>query len=63
MVDEGTFQIVEKRGGDFYVTFHGYDYTRRRAARGVARTADFATWEAGDAYDVAIATKRIFPYV
>jgi hypothetical protein len=63
MVDEGTFQIVEKRGGDFYVTFHGYDYKRRRAARGVARTADFATWEAGDAYDVGIAMKRILPCV
>eukprot|EP00658_Telonema_sp_P-2_P073843 TRINITY_DN6297_c0_g1_i1.p1 TRINITY_DN6297_c0_g1~~TRINITY_DN6297_c0_g1_i1.p1 ORF type:complete len:522 (+),score=39.78 TRINITY_DN6297_c0_g1_i1:251-1816(+) len=45
MVDEGTPQIVEKVGGDFYVTFHGYDYARKAAARGVARTADFVTWE------------------
>jgi hypothetical protein len=45
MVDEGTPEIVEKVGADFYVTFHGYDYARRRAARGVARTADFVTWE------------------
>lgn len=45
MVDEGTFDIVEKAGADFIVTFHGYDYQRRKAARGVARTADFVTWE------------------
>eukprot|EP00041_Stephanoeca_diplocostata_P036974 m.1375956 g.1375956 ORF g.1375956 m.1375956 type:complete len:476 (+) comp24962_c1_seq7:121-1548(+) len=45
MVDEGTPEIVEKVGGDFYVTFHGYDYKKKAAARGVARTADFVTWE------------------
>ena len=45
MVDEGTPEIVEKVGADFYVTFHGYDYARKLAARGVARTADFTTWE------------------
>ena len=45
MIDEGTFQIVEKVAGDFYVTFHGYDYQRKAAARGVARTADFVRWE------------------
>lgn len=28
----------------FYVTFHGYDYASRRAARGVATTPDFVTW-------------------
>ena len=44
MVDEGTPEIVEKVGGDFIVTFHGYDYGRKRSARGVARTPDFATW-------------------
>ena len=44
MVDEGTPEIVEKAGGDFYVTFHGYDYERKLGARGVARTPDFATW-------------------
>jgi hypothetical protein len=27
------------------VTFHGYDYARKRAARGVARTRDFVAWE------------------
>lgn len=45
MVDEGTPEIVEKVGGDFYVTFHGYDYKRKAAARSVARTADFISWE------------------
>ena len=45
MVDEGTFDIVEKSGGYFYVTFHGYDYKRRLAARGVARTTDFQHWD------------------
>lgn len=44
MIDEGTPQIVEKLDGDFYVTFHGYDYNRKQAARGVARTPDFFTW-------------------
>lgn len=50
MVDEGTFHIVEKLGPYFYVTFHGYDYKRRLAARGVARTTNFHHWEtdAGD---------------
>eukprot|EP01047_Picozoa_sp_COSAG01_P045956 COSAG01_NODE_4274_length_5190_cov_1.718916_5_plen_697_part_00 len=45
MIDEGTFDIVEKVGAEFIVTFHGYDYQRRQAARGVARTADFVVWE------------------
>lgn len=45
MVDEGTPEIVEKVGGEFLVTFHGYDYGRKQAARGVARTPDFVTWE------------------
>ena len=45
MVDEGTPDIVEMAGGEFYVTFHGYDYARKRGARGVARTADFVAWE------------------
>lgn len=45
MIDEGTPEIVEKRDGKFYVTFHGYDYNRKAAARGVARTPDFVNWE------------------
>lgn len=44
MGDEGTPEIVEKRGGEYYVTFHGYDYKRKQAARAVARTADFVVW-------------------
>jgi len=44
MQDEGTPEIVAKSGGDFYVTFHGYDYKTRAAARGVARTPDFVNW-------------------
>ena len=43
-VDEGTPDIVEKRGDEFIVTFHGYQYGARRAVRGVAATADFVTW-------------------
>ena len=43
-VDEGTPDIVEKVGDEFIVTFHGYDYAARAAVRGVAATADFATW-------------------
>jgi hypothetical protein len=44
MGDEGTPEIVEKFRGEFYVTFHGYDYKRKEAARGVARTRDFVSW-------------------
>ena len=42
--DEGTPDIVEKVNGDFYVTFHGYDYVSKRAVRGVAATKDFVNW-------------------
>lgn len=49
MVDEGTPEIVEKVDGKFYVTFHGYDYGRKAAARGVARTTDFFNWEVSGA--------------
>lgn len=45
MVDEGTYHIVEKIDGYFFVTFHGYDYQRKQAARGVARTKDFEQWD------------------
>lgn len=41
---EGTPEIVEKRDGFFYVTFHGYD--KPLTYRGVARTLDFLNWEA-----------------
>ena len=43
-VDEGTPQIVEKVGSDFFVTFHGYDYGTKAAVRGVARTPNFVAW-------------------
>ena len=42
--DEGTPQIVEKAFGEFFITFHGYDYSRNKAVRGVARTEDFVSW-------------------
>jgi hypothetical protein len=45
LLDEGTPDIVEKRDGYFYVTFHGYDYKANKAARGVARTPDFVNWQ------------------
>jgi hypothetical protein len=44
-VDEGTPDIIAMRGGYFYVTFHGVDYTIGRSYRGVARTRDFDHWE------------------
>jgi len=47
-VDEGTPQIVEKRNGLFFVTFHGYDYGLKKSARGVATVdSDFspASWK------------------
>ena len=43
-VDEGTPDIVEKVGDEFVVTFHGYNYGKKRAVRGVAATADFVSW-------------------
>jgi hypothetical protein len=45
MVDEGTPEIVTKKDGWFYVTFHGYDYNRFKSGRGVARTRDFVTYD------------------
>jgi hypothetical protein len=46
MVDEGTPEIVKKAAdGRFFVTFHGWDATRVRSARGVAATKDFVNWE------------------
>jgi hypothetical protein len=47
MGGEGTFQIVNKVNGYFYVTFHGYDGTH--GARGVARTADFVNYQVSGA--------------
>ncbi|HUC10169.1 MAG TPA: hypothetical protein VL985_07045 [Stellaceae bacterium] len=43
-VDEGTPDIVFKKNGYFYVTFHGYDYATKHSVRGVAKTADFHNW-------------------
>jgi len=42
--DEGTPDIVFKRGGYFYVTFHGFNYAARTSYRGVAKTSDFNNW-------------------
>jgi hypothetical protein len=43
-VDEGTPDIVYKKDGYFYVTFHGYDYHAKNGFRGVAKTVDFHHW-------------------
>ncbi|MGH7045883.1 MAG: sialidase family protein [Stellaceae bacterium] len=43
-VDEGTPDIIFKKGGYFYVTFHGFDYSTKHGFRGVAKTADFHHW-------------------
>ena len=43
-VDEGTPDIVYKKGGYFYVTFHGFDPKANHGFRGVAKTADFHHW-------------------
>lgn len=45
MYDEGTPEIVDKKNGWFYITFHGWDGPKNRAARGVARTQDFVNYE------------------
>lgn len=47
--DEGTPDIVEKVNGDFFVTFHGYDYDSKRAVRAVAATKDFVNWRTSGA--------------
>src|SRR5208337_4682883 len=50
-VDEGTPDIVYKKDGYFYVTFHGVYFSKKpgsrlvkQAVRGVAKTADFHHW-------------------
>src|SRR5579884_1550612 len=42
--DEGTPDIVYKKRGYFYVTFHGFDPATKEGFRGVAKTADFHHW-------------------
>jgi hypothetical protein len=42
--DEGTPDIVFKRNGYFYVTFHGFNPATKQGLRGVAKTADFHNW-------------------
>jgi hypothetical protein len=43
-IDEGTPDIIYKKSGYFYVTFHGYDYSTKHGFRGVAKTDDFHHW-------------------
>lgn len=42
VIDEGTPDIVEKRGGRFIVTFHGFD--GQKGYRMVVATPDFRSW-------------------
>jgi hypothetical protein len=42
--DEGTPDIVYKKKGYFYVTFHGFNPATKQGFRGVAKTADFHHW-------------------
>jgi hypothetical protein len=42
--DEGTPEFIQYKFGYFYFTFHGYD--GQKGYRGIARTLDFASWEA-----------------
>jgi len=44
--DEGTYNIFRYDGGYYFVSFHGFDGTR--GYRGIAKTADFINWIAGD---------------
>ncbi|WP_375386262.1 sugar-binding protein [uncultured Microbacterium sp.] len=44
--DEGTFDIFQFDGTYYWVAFHGFDGIR--GYRGIAKTADFTTWIAGD---------------
>lgn len=48
MIDEGTPQIVYKKNGFYYVSFHGAVYLpndRVTGARGMARTTNFVDWQ------------------
>lgn len=44
-VDEGTPEIISRSGGQFLVTFHGFDYGSKKAFRGLASTPDFMNWQ------------------
>jgi len=44
-LDEGTPDIVYKKNGYFYVTFHGFNYSTKQGYRGVAKTKDFHYWK------------------
>jgi hypothetical protein len=55
--DEGTPEIVEKRDGYFYITFHGVEpVSPIKIVRGAARTKDFHSFE-------AINDREIFSWV
>lgn len=43
--EEGTFDIFQKKNGYYYVSFHGYDGVN--GYRGIAKTADWIHWIAG----------------
>ncbi|WP_165912178.1 hypothetical protein [Novosphingobium sp. PhB165] len=43
-VDEGTPDIVQKAGGRYLITLHGYNYKLKRSYRGVVATPDFLRW-------------------
>lgn len=42
LISSTSCRMVEK--GFYYVTFHGYDYVRNKAARGVGKTDNFIDW-------------------
>lgn len=44
--DEGTFNVFQFDGAYYWVSFHGYD--GKNGYRGIAKTADFQTWVAGN---------------
>lgn len=45
VIDEGTPEILFRKNGYFYVSFHGFDPGPRSGYRGMVRTLDFRTWE------------------
>ncbi|MFN8523989.1 MAG: hypothetical protein U0821_12890 [Chloroflexota bacterium] len=44
MRDPGTFNIIERRDGYFYVSFHAIVVETQETMRFLARTSDFITW-------------------
>lgn len=48
IIDEGTFDIIDKVDGWYYVAMHGYNPSNQYGVRGIAKTQNFRQFVAGD---------------